>query len=136
MAGFTSSVLACLRWAENLRDRMSGFRVIQLLAGAGPATAARVLERLAEAGSPVEALANFKPPASCAEDWPAFAETLLGTDQALRAACARPRTKKSLASGSGCRRCGCRCGDALASGQSRSSGDAQVMSASPLIATT
>lgn len=56
MAGFTSSVLACLRWAENLRDRMSGFRVIQLLAGAGPATAARVLERLAEAGSPVEAL--------------------------------------------------------------------------------
>jgi DNA helicase II / ATP-dependent DNA helicase PcrA len=55
---------------------MSGFRVIQLLAGAGPATAARLLDRLAEASSPLEALTEFKPPAACAEDWPAFAETL------------------------------------------------------------
>jgi len=69
-------VLAFLRWAENLRDRMSGFRVIQLLAGAGPATAARLLDRLAESSSAMEALSDFKPPASCAEDWPAFAETL------------------------------------------------------------
>src|SRR5262249_4634611 len=43
---------------------------------AGPATAARLLDRLAEAGSPMETLSDFKPPASCAEDWPAFAETL------------------------------------------------------------
>ena len=75
-AAHVKDVLAYLRWAENLRDRMSGFRVIQLLAGAGPATAARLLDRLAEAGSPMEALGDFKPPASCAEDWPAFAETL------------------------------------------------------------
>jgi DNA helicase-2/ATP-dependent DNA helicase PcrA len=75
-AAHVKDVLAFLRWAENLRDRMSGFRVIQLLAGAGPATAARLLDRLAEAGSPMEALGDFKPPASCAEDWPAFAETL------------------------------------------------------------
>ena len=75
-AAHVKDVLAFLRWAENLRDRMSGFRVIQLLAGAGPATAARLLDRLAEAGSPMEALTDFKPPAACAEDWPAFAETL------------------------------------------------------------
>jgi DNA helicase-2/ATP-dependent DNA helicase PcrA len=75
-AAHVKDVLAFLRWAENLRDRMSGFRVIQLLAGAGPATAARVLDRLAGASSPLEALTDFKPPASCAEDWPAFAETL------------------------------------------------------------
>jgi DNA helicase-2/ATP-dependent DNA helicase PcrA len=69
-------VLAFLRFAENLRDRMSGFRVIQLLARAGPATAGRLLDRLAEAGSAIDALTEFKPPASCAEDWPAFVETL------------------------------------------------------------
>jgi hypothetical protein len=39
-------------------------------------TAARLLDLLVEAGSPMEALAAFKPPAACAEDWPAFAETL------------------------------------------------------------
>ena len=75
-AAHVKDVLAFLRFAENLRDRMSGFRVIQLLAGAGPVTAARLLDRLAEAGSPTEALTEFKPPAPCAEDWPAFAETL------------------------------------------------------------
>jgi DNA helicase-2/ATP-dependent DNA helicase PcrA len=75
-AAHIKDVLAFLRWAENLRDRMSGFRVIQLLAGAGPATAARLLDRLAETSSPLEALSEFKPPAPCAEDWPAFAETL------------------------------------------------------------
>ncbi|MFC0398667.1 ATP-dependent helicase [Paraburkholderia rhizosphaerae] len=37
-------VLAVLRWAENPRDRVAGFRVVQLLPGVGPATAARVLD--------------------------------------------------------------------------------------------
>jgi superfamily I DNA/RNA helicase len=31
-------VLAFLRWAENPRDPVAGFRVIQLLPGVGPAT--------------------------------------------------------------------------------------------------
>jgi DNA helicase II / ATP-dependent DNA helicase PcrA len=50
-AAHIKDVLALLRWAENLRDRVSGFRVIQLLSGAGPATAARLLHRLVEAHS-------------------------------------------------------------------------------------
>ena len=75
-AAHVKDVLALLRWAENLRDRVSGFRVIQLLPGAGPVTAARLLDRLAEASSGMEALTDFRPPAACAEDWPAFAETL------------------------------------------------------------
>jgi DNA helicase-2/ATP-dependent DNA helicase PcrA len=72
-AGHIKDVLAFLRWAENLRDRVSGFRVIQLLPGAGPATAARLLDHVA--GSPT-ALADFRPPAACMESWPAFVETL------------------------------------------------------------
>jgi len=75
-AAHIKDVLAFLRWAENLRDRVSGFRVIQLLPGAGPATAARLLDRLAEATIPLEALADFRPPAACAEDWPAFSDAL------------------------------------------------------------
>ena len=47
-AAHIKDVLAFLRWAENPRDRMAGFRVIQLIPGAGPATAARVLERVGE----------------------------------------------------------------------------------------
>ena len=72
-AAHIKDVLAFLRWAENLRDRVSGFRVIQLLPGAGPATAARLLDHMA--GSPT-ALADFRPPADCAESWPAFVESL------------------------------------------------------------
>jgi DNA helicase-2/ATP-dependent DNA helicase PcrA len=73
-AAHIKDVLALLRWAENPRDRVSGFRVIQLLPGAGPVTAARLLDRVAQANSPLDALADFRPSAACAEDWPAFAE--------------------------------------------------------------
>ena len=39
-------VLAVLRWAENPRDRVAGFRVVQLLPGIGPAIAGRVLDQV------------------------------------------------------------------------------------------
>jgi ATP-dependent DNA helicase UvrD/PcrA len=68
-------VIAFLRWVENPRDRVAGFRVIHLLPGAGPATAAKLLDRVAEASDPLAAISAFKPPAACAEDWPAFAYT-------------------------------------------------------------
>jgi DNA helicase-2/ATP-dependent DNA helicase PcrA len=42
-------VLALLRWAQNPRDRVSGFRTLQLLAGLGPKTAARILDHVAAA---------------------------------------------------------------------------------------
>jgi DNA helicase II / ATP-dependent DNA helicase PcrA len=75
-AAHIKDVLAFLRWAENLRDRVSGFRVIQLLPGAGPATAARLLDGLAESDQPMKALLDFQSPKACAEDWPVFADTL------------------------------------------------------------
>ncbi|WP_460907206.1 ATP-dependent helicase [Paraburkholderia jirisanensis] len=75
-------VLAVLRWAENPRDRVAGFRVVQLMPGVGPATAARVLDVVGErAGLQVEAahingtahaLASFAPPARTLEDWQPF----------------------------------------------------------------
>jgi DNA helicase-2/ATP-dependent DNA helicase PcrA len=75
-AAHIKDVLAFLRWAENPRDRVSGFRVIQLLPGAGPATAARVLDHVAAADATVQALTQFRPPGACAQDWPAFVEAL------------------------------------------------------------
>jgi DNA helicase-2/ATP-dependent DNA helicase PcrA len=59
-------VLAALRFAENPRDRVAGFRVTQLVPGIGPAGAARVLERLA-APDPGAMLATYAPPRAGAE---------------------------------------------------------------------
>jgi DNA helicase II / ATP-dependent DNA helicase PcrA len=63
-------VLACLRFAENPRDRVSGFRVLQLLPGVGPAKAGHILD----AGADATALADLRAPGADRAEWPAFAE--------------------------------------------------------------
>lgn len=68
-AAHVKDLLALLRFAENPRDRVAGFRVIQILPGIGPAHAGRALDRVAEAEDPAEALEIFEPPARAAEDW-------------------------------------------------------------------
>jgi DNA helicase-2/ATP-dependent DNA helicase PcrA len=75
-AAHVKDVLAFLRWAENLRDRMAGFRVIQVMPGAGPATAGRLLDCLAETGAVTDALDAFPPPAAAAAHWPSFCEAV------------------------------------------------------------
>ena len=75
-AAHIKDVLASLRWAENARDRVAGFRVVQLLPGVGPATAARLLDRIAEAPDALQAIQAFAPPAAAAESWPSFVETI------------------------------------------------------------
>jgi DNA helicase-2/ATP-dependent DNA helicase PcrA len=66
-------MLAVLRWAENPRDRVAGFRVVQLLPGIGPAIAGRVLDQVAERGETSKTLAAFPAPLRASEDWPVFA---------------------------------------------------------------
>ena len=61
-------ILAVLRWAENPADRVTGFRVVQLIDGIGPATAAKVLDRMGGRAM-VDALATFPPPAKAADAW-------------------------------------------------------------------
>ena len=70
-AAHVKDVLAFLHWAQNPRDRVAGFRVLQILPGVGPATAARVLDHLAAAG-----LREFTAPAAAAEFWPDFVDTI------------------------------------------------------------
>ncbi|HEY5279700.1 MAG TPA: ATP-dependent helicase [Pseudolabrys sp.] len=70
-AAHVKDVLAFLHWAQNPRDRVAGFRVLQLMPGIGPATAARVLDHLAGGE-----LRDFNAPAAAAEAWPDFADTI------------------------------------------------------------
>ncbi|MDR3514922.1 MAG: ATP-dependent helicase [Azospirillaceae bacterium] len=71
-AGHVKDVVAILRWAENPRDRVAGFRVLKLLTGVGPGTARRALAALDQAGGSIGALERFKPPAAAAAAWPAL----------------------------------------------------------------
>jgi len=66
-------VLAFLRFAENLRDRVAGFRALQLLPGVGPATAARALDCVADRTDPAPELLAFAPPAVAPQAGPALA---------------------------------------------------------------
>ena len=76
-AAHVKDVLAFLRLAENPRDRVAGFRVLQLLPGVGPKTAARVLDTFATADEPVRALLAMQAPAGCAAEWDGFANSFL-----------------------------------------------------------
>jgi DNA helicase II / ATP-dependent DNA helicase PcrA len=75
-AAHIKDVLAVLRWAQNIRDRVAGFRVAQLLPGIGPSSATRLLDRMAESADPMHAVSGFKSPAAAAEHWQEFEETI------------------------------------------------------------
>ncbi len=65
-------LLSVLRWAENPRSRLAGFRVAQLVAGIGPASARRLLDAMDASPAPSAALQTFVPPPAAAGDWRAF----------------------------------------------------------------
>jgi DNA helicase-2/ATP-dependent DNA helicase PcrA len=69
-------VVSVLRILENPRDEIAWFRVLQLLSGVGPVTAAAAIEHLKEAGFSVLALANFKVPPAAREEMGDFAALL------------------------------------------------------------
>jgi DNA helicase-2/ATP-dependent DNA helicase PcrA len=70
-------MLAMLRFAQNPRDRVAGFRLMQLLPGVGPSSAQRALDLMADQPDPLSALSDIPPPARAGADWKDFVETLL-----------------------------------------------------------
>ena len=82
-AAHIKDVLAVLRWAENPTDRVSGFRVLQILDGIGPTTAGKIFERIA-GQSFLPALAGFATPAKASSAWCGLVELMrkLGDDGA------------------------------------------------------
>ena len=80
-AAHVKDLLAVLRFAQNPRGRMAGFRVTQMIPGIGPVTSARLLDAMAEAEDPGAAVQAFVPPAAAQAEWARFA----GIYAALRA---------------------------------------------------
>lgn len=62
-------VLSLLRWAQNPRARLAGFRVSQLLPGFGPVTAGRLLDDMDRQADPLAAIEAFEPPRAAASAW-------------------------------------------------------------------
>jgi DNA helicase-2/ATP-dependent DNA helicase PcrA len=71
-AAHVKDLIAILRWGENPRDRIAAFRVLQMLPGVGPGTAAKMLDRVATGDSPFAPLAIYRPPAAALAAWPEF----------------------------------------------------------------
>jgi len=74
-AAHVKDLLSVLRWVQNPRSRLAGFRVAQLIPGMGPAAARRLLDAMGEAPDPVQAMREFKPPTTSAADWRAWLQT-------------------------------------------------------------
>ena len=75
-AAHVKDMLALLRFTANPRDRVAGFRILHLLPGVGPASAQRVLDRMAEAADPITALAALPAPPRAGADWRLFVEAI------------------------------------------------------------
>jgi DNA helicase-2/ATP-dependent DNA helicase PcrA len=75
-AAHVKDVLALLRFVENPRDRVAGFRILHLLPGVGPASAQRVLDHMSEAADPLAALCGLPSPPRAGADWREFIETV------------------------------------------------------------
>ncbi|MEA2922505.1 MAG: ATP-dependent helicase UvrD/PcrA [Bradyrhizobium sp.] len=71
-AAHIKDMLALLRFVENPRDRVAGFRLMHLIPGVGPASAQRALDHMAEAADPIAALAHAAVPPRAGDDWETF----------------------------------------------------------------
>ena len=69
-------MLAALRFVQNMRDRVAGFRILQLLPGVGPSTARLALDAVADSADPIETLKGLPCPPRAAADWPDFVALL------------------------------------------------------------
>ena len=69
-------MLALLRFVENPRDRVAGFRLMHLIPGVGPTSAQRVLDHMVEATDPIGALAQAPAPPRAGRDWSRFVDAV------------------------------------------------------------
>jgi DNA helicase II / ATP-dependent DNA helicase PcrA len=72
-AAHVKDLLAVLRFAQNPRGRLAGFRTLQLVPGIGQVTATRLLDAMSESAEPTATLQSFDVPAGARDEWAAFA---------------------------------------------------------------
>jgi DNA helicase II / ATP-dependent DNA helicase PcrA len=65
-------MLSILRWADNPRNSVAGFRVLKLVAGIGPANAKQALEQFEAQGYAFKSLASYNAPQPAKMDWKRF----------------------------------------------------------------
>ncbi len=75
-AAHVKDMLALLRFIENPRDRVAGFRLMQLLPGVGPASAQKALDHMIASPDPITALALAPSPPRAAHDWRGFVDVV------------------------------------------------------------
>jgi DNA helicase-2/ATP-dependent DNA helicase PcrA len=75
-AAHVKDMLSLLRFVENPRDRVAGFRILHLLPGVGPASAQRVLDHMAESADPIDTLCGLPPPPRSGDDWTVFVHAI------------------------------------------------------------
>jgi DNA helicase-2/ATP-dependent DNA helicase PcrA len=75
-AAHVKDLLSILRWADNPRNTLAAFRVLQLMGGMGPANARRMLDALASENFRLAALRQIPAPAAAQEAWSGLADVL------------------------------------------------------------
>jgi DNA helicase-2/ATP-dependent DNA helicase PcrA len=70
-------MLAVLRFAQNPRDRVAGFRLLQMLPGIGPKTAGNILDTMAADPEPLLSIAEIPPPPKTGDDWTSLVRLLV-----------------------------------------------------------
>ena len=75
-AAHIKDMLALLRFVENPRDRVAGFRLMHLIPGVGPASAQKVLDFMAGAADPMAALRLAPAPPRAGDDWTDFVDAI------------------------------------------------------------
>jgi DNA helicase-2/ATP-dependent DNA helicase PcrA len=73
-AAHVKDMLSVLRWADNPRNSVAGFRVLKLLPGFGPSHAKQGLEHLEAGGYALKCLAAFDAPQPVKMEWKRFCE--------------------------------------------------------------
>lgn len=75
-AAHVRDLLAVLRWADNPRNTVAAFRVLQLLPGLGPANSRKAVEHFEAAGHPFASLQSFVPPQALGVQWRKLVELM------------------------------------------------------------
>jgi DNA helicase II / ATP-dependent DNA helicase PcrA len=71
-AAHIKDIVCVLRWCENPKDRVAGFRILQLLPGIGSGTAAKILKKVEGRRQITKVLARLDVPTNAAKGWRGF----------------------------------------------------------------
>ena len=81
-AAHVKDMLAVLKWAENPKNEIAAFRVLKLLSGMGPVSAAKCFQHLAQHDFAMGTLPEFRPPASTLGEWATFCDLIMSLSSA------------------------------------------------------